>query len=234
MDLTMFQHAFSLYGYLLCARKVSTMLVNRIGRKAPTSLSYILPVTKKDKSKVLVLDENRDMRASKDESELVLYKQQPDQSWAWEPVRDVQELKNFMAQSSSEEKQHHLGTWKDSKRFWIFPGDGVIQKSEVTTMGKRWQEQVLSKAEVEYDREKGHDRAWFDYYSNVVPEKVAVKEKPLATGKVWALEEPRKYVETEVERVTDWTLTCDGWKPADTELHIYTAESRKDMRSERV
>ena len=210
------------------------MFVNRIGRKAPTSLSYVLPTTKKDKSTALILDENRDMKVSKDESELVLYKQQPDQSWDWEPVRDVQELQNFMAQSSPEEKQHHLGTWKDSKRLWILPGDGIIQDSEVTTMGQRWSEPHLSKAEVEYDREHGHDNAWFDYYSNVVPEKVAVKEKSLATGKVWTLEEPRKYVEAEVERVMDWNLTCDGFKPAHTEVTVYNAESRKDRRSEKV
>jgi hypothetical protein len=210
------------------------MYVNRIGRKAPTSLSYILPVTKKDQTTALQLDENRDLKISKDESELVLYKQQPDQKWCWEPVRDMAELQNFMSQASTEEKQNHLGTWKDSKRFWVFPGDGIIQTKEVTTMKSRWQEQVLSKAEVEYDRDRGHDCAFYDYYSNVVPEKVAVKETPLATGKMWALEEPRRYVEAEVERVIDWKMTGDGWKPAETELVVYDAESRKDKRAERV
>lgn len=210
------------------------MLLNRIGRKAPTSLSYVLPVTKKDKTTTLHLDENRDMQASKDESELVLYKQQPDQSWAWEPVRDIQELQNFMTQATVEEKQHHLGTWQDSKRLWIFPGDGLVQESEVTTMGRRWNEKTLSKSDVEYDRRHGHDCAWYDYYSNVVPDKVAVKEKPLATGKVWALEEPRRYVEAEVERVTDWHLTGQGFRPSETEVTVYDAESRKDMRSERT
>ena len=209
------------------------MYVNRIGRKAPPSLSYILPITKKDKSTTLHLDENRDLKVNDAEPELVLYKQQPNQKWEWEPVRDMQELQNFMAQASTEEKQHHLGTWKDSKRFWIFPGDGCIQNSEVTTMGDRWKQDLLSKAEVEYDRDRGHDCAFYDYYSNVVPEKVQLKEQALATGKVWSLEEPRRYVEAEVERVTDWKMTCDGWKPADTQVTVYNAESRKDKRTER-
>ena len=207
------------------------MLLNRLGRKAPASLSYILPVTKKDESTALHLDENRDFRTDSSEPELVLYKQQSDQNWAWEPVTDIQELQKFMNQATPEEKQTHLGTWKDSKRLFVLPGDGLIQDSEVTTMGTRWKKDHLSKAEVEYDRDRGHDSSWFDYYSNVAPEKVNVKEKPLTTGNVWALEEPRRYSEIEAERVTDWKMTSDGWKPADTELKIYTAESRKDRRT---
>lgn len=210
------------------------MYVNRIGRKAPTSLSYILPITKRDKSKALKLDESRDLQSTDPKPELVLYKQQPDQEWAWEPVRDIQELNNFMATASVEEKQKHLGTWSDSKRFWIFPGDGVIQDSEVTPMDSRWQETVLSKAETEYDRDRGYECAHYAYFSNVVPEKVALKEQSLATGKVWTLEEPRRYVEAEVERVTDWHMTCDGWRPSETEVTVYDAESRKDKFECRV
>ena len=207
------------------------MFVNRLGRKAPASVSYILPVTKKDESTALVLDTNRDLHVSPSEPELVLYKQQPDQQWAWQPVADVQELQNFMSTASTEEKQKHLGTWSDSKTLWVFPGDGNIQSKEVTPMGKRWSELHLSKEEVEYDREHGHDAVHYDYFSNVVPAKVAVKEESLATGKVWTLEEPRKYVEADVERVTKWHITNDGFKPASYETTTYTAESRKDMRS---
>ena len=89
------------------------MLVNRIGRKAPTSVSYLLPSKNKCEATSLVLDTNRDLRAGANEPELVLYKQQENQDWAWEKVADIQELQNFMKTASTEEKQVHLGTWKD-------------------------------------------------------------------------------------------------------------------------
>lgn len=206
------------------------MLINRIGRKAPSSLSYLLPVTQKDQSTRLKLDENRDLRVQTKEPDLVLFKQQPNQEWAWEPVRSVEELQAFMAQASVEEKSNHLGTWTDSPRLWVFPGDGVIQGREVTPMKERWGDLLLSKEEVEYDRDRGHDCATYSYYSEVVPKKVALKEQTLATGKVWGLEEPRRYVEAEVERVTDWRMTSDGWRPAEIETVVYDAESRKDFR----
>lgn len=207
------------------------MLVNRIGRKAPTSVSYLLPSKNKCEATSLVLDTNRDLRAGANEPELVLYKQQENQDWAWEKVADIQELQNFMKTASTEEKQNHLGTWKDSKRLWIFPGNGSVESHEVTPMKKRWSELKLSKSETEYDREHGHDGAHYSYFSEVSPHKVAVKEKKLATGQVWTLEEPRKYVETEVERVVEWKITSDGFRPAEYETRIYDAESYKDMRT---
>lgn len=207
------------------------MFVNRIGRKAPASVSYVLPVTKKDKSTALALDLNRDLEAGPQEPELVLYKQQPDQSWAWEPLRTMNELQTFMTTASTEEREKHLGTWTDSKRYFVCPGDGVIQDNEVTPMGKRWKECFLSKEEGELARRRGEDRAIYSYYSNVVPDKVSLKEKTLATGKVWAFEEPRKYVEIDVEQVTRWKITLQGWKPAATETITYDAESRKNMRN---
>lgn len=203
----------------------------RIGRKAKSSLSYLLPVTHKDNSTTLKLDENRDLRAGSDEKDLVLYRQKENGNWQWEPVKNTAELQAFMSQASTEEKQNHLGLWKDSKRFFVFPGDGKIQDKEVTSMGQRWSEMTLSDHKTEYNHDKGYTSAWMDYYSNVVPEKVNISEKALATGKVLAFEEPRKYVETEVERVTDWKLTGDGWRPRCSEVTVYNAKSRQGCRN---
>ncbi len=90
----------------------------------------------------------------------------------WAPVRDIEELRTLLRSSHSEQGRDQLGVWTDSKRLWVFPGDGRIQNSEVKTLSDQtnvqWGTQLIT-------TEAGRSPGWKHEYIYAGPDMGALR-----------------------------------------------------------
>ncbi len=113
------------------------MLQSRVGQSAGVESSYLMNGRNIEGDPVIKLDRTRDYKVEP-KDEVLVQRSSTEGVWTWSPVKSVQDLQQFLSQSSPADRGEQLGLWKDKKRALIFPPDGKIQESEVTPLGQRY------------------------------------------------------------------------------------------------